>query len=699
MTQNPDESSQTPNSNSNVFHMEHINLDWLLEELERIDLLIKDKMGKAPKSHAGSDFLGLYVSEKEVNSLLTKQSGWQEKREQEDELSFTIGVEKKIANRGLPPPLETFKELYDLSSFEIDAVLLALASELDAKYEKIFAYMQDDVTKKRPTVGLILSIFCQSKKEEIQARDHFSYDSTLIKNLIFHLQDDDIPLLEKTVKLDDRVLGFLLGSNELDHLVSSFATLMHPKDGFESLIIPETLKRQLTKLASSHRNMKLLFLLQGSTELLEVAEAFCHQMHTSLLIADLEKTKPEAPPRVLRLLFREAKLQQTAVYIDKFDVASEETKRFVSQELDEFKGMAFVPSKTEFSLKRQTLTVAIPKPAYLQRLQKWRALLGDMEGLDSIASRFRFGSNKAKAAVEAAKSIAYLRNPEAPNLTLNDVYEGCRAQLNPVSFATKITPVNIWEDIVLPPDKKEQLREVCNYVKNYPTVYELWGFDKHTRSKGLNVLFSGPSGTGKTMAAEIIAGELGLDMYKIDLSMVVSKYIGETEKNLNQIFKDAEDANAVLFFDEADALFGKRSEIKDAHDRYANIEINYLLQKIEEQEGIVVLATNMQKNIDDAFLRRMNYIVEFPFPNDMYRLEIWQHIFPKDTPLDEMIDFKGLSKLEISGGNIKNIAVTAAFLAAEDSRSIKMEHLQKAAKREFQKIGKLFGERDSSKKT
>lgn len=198
------------------------------------------------------------------------------------------------------------------------------------------------------------------------------------------------------------------------------------------------------------------------------------------------------------------------------------------------------------------------------------------------------------------------------------------------------------------------------------------------------------------MAAEIIADELGLDMYAIDLSMVVSKYIGETEKNLNRIFKDAEECNAVLFFDEANAVFGKRTEARDAHDRYANIEINYLLQKMEEHEGIVTLATNMRKNVDDAFLRRMNFIVEFPFPNEEYRLAIWQKVFPEQTPLDN-IDFDFLSKLQISSGNIKNIALTAAFLAAENSDKVNMEHIVKAANWEFQKTGKIFGKEEFGK--
>ncbi len=465
----------------------------------------------------------------------------------------------------------------------------------------------------------------------------------------------------------------------------------YPKNGFENLIIPETLKQQLTALASKHISSKHIFLLQGSFEQKELAEAICHKKDTHLLVGDLEKIKIETLPIALRVLFREAKLQPAAVYLEKFDVLGEEAKRIVLEELDGFDGLVFVPSKTDLYLKRETVKVMVPRPKYVERLQMWRTLIGDFEGIDGVASRFKFGSNKVAAAIEAAKSIALIRNPSAPSLTLKDIYAGCRAQSNPVTHALKVISTYKWNDIILPPDKIEQLHEVCNYVKHRATVYESWGFDVHNRGRGLNVLFSGPSGTGKTMAAEIITGELCLDIYKIDLSMVVSKYIGETEKNLNNIFKEAEDSNAVLFFDEADALFGKRSEVKDAHDRYANIEINYLLQKMEEHEGIVILATNLSKNLDEAFVRRMSFIVEFPFPNESSRLSIWKQVFPKQTPLDGHIDYEFLSKLPLSGGNIKNIGLTAAFLAAEDAGSVQMKHVVKAAKREYQKTGKIIG--------
>ena len=248
----------------------------------------------------------------------------------------------------------------------------------------------------------------------------------------------------------------------------------------------------------------------------------------------------------------------------------------------------------------------------------------------------------------------------------------------------------------MPEDQKEQLREICGYFMNMSVVYEEWGFQRKTSlGKGLNILFAGPSGTGKTMASEIMAGELGLDIYKIDLSSIVSKYIGETEKNLDRIFQEAQDSNAILFFDEADAVFGKRSEVRDAHDRYANIEVSYLLQKMEEYQGIVILATNFRKNIDDAFVRRLHFAVEFPFPEEKYRLQIWQRVSPVEAPQSDSLNLHFLARqFKLSGGNIKNIAVASAFLAAQDEAPIGMDQIVRAAKREYQKMGKLVLESD-----
>jgi SpoVK/Ycf46/Vps4 family AAA+-type ATPase len=263
-------------------------------------------------------------------------------------------------------------------------------------------------------------------------------------------------------------------------------------------------------------------------------------------------------------------------------------------------------------------------------------------------------------------------------------------------LSRKLTPSFTWPDIVLPRNSMDQLREICGQMQHRQTVYGSWGFgEKHSLGLGLCVLLFGPSGTGKTMAVEIIANELNVDAYKIDLSTVVSKYIGETEKNLNRLFHEAETSNAILFFDEADALFGRRSEVKDAHDRYANIEINYLLQRMEEFRGLAILATNQRKNIDEAFFRRMHFAVEFPFPDQADRLAIWKQHFPASAPVAGDIDFNFLAgQFNVAGGNIKNIVVNAAFLAAANTGVIGMTQLVQATRREFQKIGRLCTDAD-----
>jgi SpoVK/Ycf46/Vps4 family AAA+-type ATPase len=257
-------------------------------------------------------------------------------------------------------------------------------------------------------------------------------------------------------------------------------------------------------------------------------------------------------------------------------------------------------------------------------------------------------------------------------------------------LAKKIQPKYTWKDIVLPEDSLAQLGEICQWVKHHHQVLGEWGFDrKLSLGKGVNALFSGPSGTGKTMAAEIMANKLALDLYKINLSTVISKYIGETEKNLERIFTAAENANAILFFDEADALFGKRSEVRDSHDRYANVEISYLLQKMETYEGITILATNLRQNLDEAFVRRLAFTIHFPAPDEASRRQIWTKIWPAETPLAKEIDFDFLAQqFKLSGGNIKNIALAAAFLAAEKKGPVTMAHVLQAARREYQKLGK-----------
>jgi SpoVK/Ycf46/Vps4 family AAA+-type ATPase len=324
--------------------------------------------------------------------------------------------------------------------------------------------------------------------------------------------------------------------------------------------------------------------------------------------------------------------------------------------------------------------------------------------LDTAAQRFRLTPGQIANACGLARSRARWHAvadakvqatvPKGIEPTLDHLQQAARAQSGHAlaRLARKLTPKYQWTDLILPEDQRSQLQEICLQFRYRTTVYGDWGFDrKLSLGKGLNVLFSGPPGTGKTMAAEVIANALGLDLYKIDLSQVVSKYIGDTEKNLDRIFAAAEDANAILFFDEADALFGKRSEVKDAHDRYANIEVGYLLQKMEEYEGIAILATNLKGHLDEAFVRRMQAIVEFPFPDEDHRRHIWKVVFPGDAPLGEDVDFDRLAReVRLAGGNIKNIGLASAFYAASDGGVIHMSHLLRAVYREHQKLGRTW---------
>jgi SpoVK/Ycf46/Vps4 family AAA+-type ATPase len=298
----------------------------------------------------------------------------------------------------------------------------------------------------------------------------------------------------------------------------------------------------------------------------------------------------------------------------------------------------------------------------------------------------------AHATMRLAANAADLPLDDTP--TVADLRAAARVRTGGelAQLARKIVPRYRWEDLVLPDDVSAQLHEICGRAAAREHVLEDWGFArKLARGCGVNALFAGPSGTGKTMAAEVIAGALGLDLYAIDLAGVVSKYIGETEKNLARIFRAAESAGAVLLFDEADALFGKRSEVKDSHDRYANIEVSYLLQQIEQYPGVAILATNLRHHLDEALTRRLAFVVHFPFPEEAERHRIWQTLWPTATPLDPGIDLGFMARqFKLSGGNIKNIALAAAYLAASNGGVVTMAHLRHATRREYQKLGKAL---------
>jgi SpoVK/Ycf46/Vps4 family AAA+-type ATPase len=413
---------------------------------------------------------------------------------------------------------------------------------------------------------------------------------------------------------------------------------------------------------------------------------------------------------LLRLAFREAWLRRLALHIRRIDEQSGEELARCRDVL--YSELACAPSLVILSGHKswelvgnepsRVVTVDCRGLDETGRRECWEHALRrahiamDCRLSAALAQRFDLAATQIESAVMAAKSSVQECAASDGSVVREALFAAARAQTRQrlASLALQIPVRHRWDEIVLPGDAVVQLREICCRVTGRSRVMGEWGFDdKLSLGKGTSVLFSGPSGTGKTMAAEIVAAEVGLDLFKVDLASVVSKYIGETEQNLEKIFAAADGANAIMMFDEADALFGKRSEVRDSHDRYANLEISYLLQRIERYRGIAILTTNLRQNLDEAFLRRLAFVVNFPFPDVADRERIWRRIWPSATPVADDVDFGYLaSTFKLSGGNIKNVALAAAFLAANDGDVVTMAHLLHATRREYQKSGKTLGD-------
>jgi hypothetical protein len=406
-------------------------------------------------------------------------------------------------------------------------------------------------------------------------------------------------------------------------------------------------------------------------------------------IADLET--------LTRLIQRESALAPFALYLDAQETDKGSTEGAgppLGRFLAGAGGVYFVATQdVRPGLGDSSVALDVAKPTAAEQRAAWADALGDAAGdlpLE-LASQFSLdlGSLRRIARVAQADS------PEAGELR-DRLWSGALAGTRPrlEGLAQRLDPRATWDDLVLPERQADLLHQVAAQVRLRGRVYDDWGFGaKRNRGLGISVLFAGESGTGKTMAAEVLANDLRLSLYRIDLSTVVSKYIGETEKNLRRLFDAAEDGGAILFFDEADALFGKRSEVKDSHDRYANIEINYLLQRIESYRGLAILATNLKDHLDSAFLRRLRFVVDFPAHGEAERREIWRRIFPPATRT-EGLDLDRLARLGLNGGAINNVALNAAFLAAGEDGPITMPHLLAAARTELQKLGRPTSEAD-----
>lgn len=699
-------------------------LDILLLRLRRQVLWLRHRWREAP----GERYQALAVSDREADMVAAEGHRWDERaaffRENSDAAFLTGLLHEGAVRESEPSPMASLQSLFNLSAFEKDILLLSAAVEMVPGLERLYAYVQDDAGLMLPTPAMAMSLLFDTWDEAVMARDVFHPAAPLFRHdLMEWAAQGRGGILTRPFRINERVLGYLTGSREPDCRIAEVVSPVYPARipagdiwPRECALLEDWIKDSL-KLG---RCLPLLVNLVGREDvaLKGVAAEVCSRVAIPLLYARFRDFHGLAipPARAVQLFFREALLRNSAVYMDiRGDEAGEtqEMARFFIQQAKEYAPLTFIftgkpwpPAMNALPLPDLSRTeFRLPLLDHARRLRLWERGLRSMatDGDSSVpavakdlANRFQFDADGITAVIERAAQAAGLDD----RLALLSVENACRDVSSPglEGLAVKASSSFAWEDIVLPADAVGQLREIADQFRLRHKVYGEWGFGrKLDRGRGICVLFSGPSGTGKTMAAEILANDLGLSLYRIDLSGVVNKYIGETEKNLRRVFDEGERCQALLFFDEADALFGKRSEVRDSHDRYANIEVNYLLQRMEAYTGASILATNMRSAIDSAFMRRLRYIVEFPMPDASLREVIWRKSFPPEAAVDG-IDFRFLAKqFTISGGNIRGAALNAAFLAAADDRSIGMGHVVRAVKREYAKLGRLCVEAEFGK--
>jgi len=694
---------------------------YLRVALQRIDKIIRREalrqrlLGGDP----GDPYRGLLISDDEVDHLLQRLPGSLPSALDDPglaELTADIGeLSRRLGEIDVPPGshLGRLVSRLGLESLDRDILLLSLVTEIDPRYGRLFGFLQDDVTQCLPTPFLALNLFCPDEESRWWGRIRLLEGAPLTRHRVISLlppqRGSERPWVQRGLQVDSHISNYLLRLTDEDPRISGFVTMLPYDAGEGSTAISETIQDRVLALVQD----PAVIYLNGPRGLGRrgAARTVCRNMECGLMVVDLRGLMASELPldAALALVGRQAVLRGDVLFWDRVEALSDDP---MSRErwLRSVKGYGravFVAGEegwVPLALRPDLSVLEIPLsiPGYETRKTLWKTHLNGGYPVSTdvdpgeLANRFRFGEGQMDLVAATARDLA--RGEGRERVGRAHLFQACRANSNQTlsHLAQKVVPHYGWDDIVLPRDQVRQLREIVNYVTYRPLVYGEWGFDrKLSLSKGLNALFVGGPGTGKTMAADIVAGELGLDLYKIDLSMVVSKYIGETEKNLHRIFSEAATSNSILFFDEADAIFGKRSEVRDSHDRYANIEIAYLLQKMEEYSGIAILATNMRQSLDDAFVRRMHFTVEFPFPEEVYRRRIWELTFPAEAPRGEGVDLDFMAQqFKVTGGNIRNIILGAAFLAAADGRVISMAHLIHAARREFQKMGKLVVDAD-----
>ncbi|MFF2773926.1 ATP-binding protein [Streptomyces sp. NPDC058052] len=576
---------------------------------------------------------------------------------------------------------------FGLSALDVDILLIALLPDLDDRFEAFYGYLNDDVTRRRPSAGLALGL-CGMPHADREARARLGERAPLRAGGLLLVEDRDRPFLGRALRVPDRVTAYLLGDDTPDPRLTDVRAPWEPVRGVGD---PAPLARFLS---SDGTGLVYLQEDQGGAGTALAASAL-ETAGRAVLGVDLARLAEDpAPAEAVRCLLREARLTGAGLVCAPVDAVARERPGLLRAVTDLPVPVALVgrlPWDAAWSTA-PPLLVRAPRVGPEARAELWRASAGEDVALpvEDILAPFLLTPEQIVRSARAAVQKASL---EATEVTADHLRQGARAQ-NAAGLdrlARRIEPTVGWNDLVLPPDTETQLRELTSRARHRDHVLGAWSMRPGGgRGRGVAALFAGDSGTGKTMSAEVIAADLGLDLYTVDLATVIDKYVGETEKNLERIFTEAAGVNGVLLFDEADAVFGKRSDVKDAHDRYANVESAYLLQRMESFDGLAILATNLRANLDDAFTRRLDLIVDFPVPDAPQRLLLWDRTLGPHVPRATDLDLPFCAEaFELSGGNIRSIAVTAAYLAAEAAGPLTMPMLIHAVQREYQKLGRL----------
>jgi len=670
-----------------------VSLGYLLRRVglveERIRALVLHRRADDPAPD--DPFRGLYLTEEVVDQLLAvseqpPRPDWAAREAVEAEADTAIAAGTQIR-------LRTLASGAGLTDLDLDLLVIALVPDLDSRFERLYGYLNDDVTRRRATVGLALALADVSSASS-SARARLLPGAPLIDQALVQVEDADRPFLTRALRVPDRVAAHLLGDDAPDPALVGLLTEPVPFAGEQST-------RLARALAAGQR---LIYVREAGIGIgPSVAAAALQAIDRPVLGVDLSRTAAgRDPAQAVSVLGREALLRAAGVVAGPVEALSESATEALRLLADLRSPVIIVGTVTWDPNWTDSVPLVIEAPTLSpsERIDLWATELGgghSGSGIDTsaIPVHFVLGPGQVSRAVRAASAAALL-GTGVP--TADDLRRGARAQnaAGLERLARRVEPAVSWDDIVLPETARSQLHDLAARARNRDQVLIEWKMRKGGgRGRGVTGLFAGDSGTGKTMSAEVIAGELGLDLYTVNLATVVDKYVGETEKNLERIFAEAGGVNAVLLFDEADAIFGKRSEVRDAHDRYANIESAYLLQRMETFDGLAILSTNLRSNIDDAFTRRLDMIIDFPAPDENSRLAIWQQCLKPPVPCapDLDLDFCARS-FTLSGGNIRSAATTAGYLAAGNNGPIGMPELISAIQQEYRKLGRLVLERE-----